>query len=174
MVIGTYIHEQLLLSKSIPAGEGLFAIDIIDQGSGTFELQHFGIAEEYALFSVDPGIEFSPLFASQHIALVSNNGTDPGSAILNFTLFQSKYFAYWDDRSFGEGPTRDDNYGWAEITWKGDGLVILESVTAIGGGIIVGTTTQIPEPSTIPLLGGGSLAIYLLRSKRNRTGRINR
>lgn len=161
-------YDLLLLSKSIPAGDGAFAIAIFDQGSGAHKFEYWSIAEEIAFYDSSYGTEFTPLLASQLTPLVSNTGEGPNSSIINFTFGQSKYFSYWDARSpFGTSPNSDDNFGWVELKWTGSNLEVLGSATAIDGGIIVGTTTQIPEPSTMVLLGGGSLAIYLFRSKRN-------
>ena len=143
----------LTLTQSIPPGQGLFAIEIVDQGFGFFQFHFAGIAQEYALFDAVPGLEFTPAYASQNTPLVSNNPVHPGSALLNFAPGESKYFAYWDDRGpFGGGPVSDDNYGWVRLTRDPLGLVASESVTALGGGIIVGTDIQIPEPGRVVLL----------------------
>ena len=69
-----------------------------------------------------------------------------------FTLDQSKYFGYWDDRLNGDTPDRNDNYGWVLLTRTASGLVASSGATAIGGGIIVGTTTQVPESASTILI----------------------
>lgn len=150
------------LTQSVSPGGGLFAVSITNQGSGTYELQYAGIAEEYALFTATSGEMFTPSFVQTNTPFVSNNGNDPGSGVLTFDLDESKYLAYWDDRTFGSNesgyriPNASDNYGWAILYWDGIELSVTESATALGGGIIVGTTTQIPEPSTcwIAVIGG--------------------
>ena len=155
--------DGLFLTASIPPGRGLFAIEIVDQGAGNFQFNFAGIAEEYALFSASPGTTLDPSFVSLNSPLVSNNGIDPGSAVVNFFPGQSIYFGYWDDRTFGGHPDVGDNYGWARLTRTVLGLEVSESVTAIGDGIIVGTTTQVPEPSRGLLISLGIGVIMLRR-----------
>lgn len=171
-IIDDYADYDLLhLSKSVPAGEGAFAIAIYDRGSGAYDFDYWSIAEEIAFYESSYGTAFVPALAAQLTPLVSNNGTDPGSSTLNFLPNQSRYFSYWDKRSAADSPNSDDHFGWVEMRWTGSDLEVLASATASEGGIVVGTTTQIPEPSTMALLGGGGLAIYLFRSKRNKSGR---
>jgi len=159
----------LMLTNSINPSEGrngLFAIEITDGGGSQFTFSYAGVAEEFALYSINPRDSVDPSFAASTIPLVSNNGTDPGSSVQTFSLFQSRYFAYWDDRFTGAHsiPDLSDNYGWVLLTRTASGLQVSSSATAIGGGIIAGTFTQIPEPSMggLALLGLG-LSIILRR-----------
>lgn len=151
--------QFLTLTNSINYNEGrygLFAINISTASASQFTFSYSGIAEEYALYSVTPGIAITPDFATSTTRLVSNNGVDPGSSVQTFSVFQSRMFGYWDDRTgSGNLPSVNDNYGWVVITRTGSGLQVSSSATAIGGGIIAGTLTQIPEPSisTLALLG---------------------
>jgi hypothetical protein len=146
--------NQLTLTQSIPPGMGLFAIGIEDLGRGNYRFSYSAIAEFYSLHNATFGLAFTPAYVNGHIPLVSNDGINPGTAVLNFLPDESKYFAYWDDRTLSPFNTAlsNDNYGWVRITRTGSALVASESVTAIGGGIRVGTSTQIPEPSAISLL----------------------
>jgi hypothetical protein len=107
------------------------------------------ISEEYALYTVGPGTVIDPAFATATTPLVSNNGIDPGSSVQLFDLGESRIFGYWVDRQSGaiRTPDIDDNYGWVVLTCTGSGLQVSSSATALGGGIIAGTLTQVPEPS---------------------------
>jgi hypothetical protein len=144
---------QLTLTQSIPPGMGLFAINIEDLGSGDYRFSYAAIAEFYSLHNATFGLSFSANYVAANLPLVSNSPTGPFFSILNFAPNESKYLAYWDDRTpFDNTPGANDNYGWVRVTRTGNALVASESVTAIGGGIQVGTSTQIPEPSAMALL----------------------
>ena len=144
---------QLTLTQSIPPGMGLFAITIEDLGSGDYRFGYSAIAEFYSLHNATFGLSFTPNYVAANLPLVSNSPTGPFFSILNFSPNESRYLAYWDDRTpFNNTPGANDNYGWVRVTRTGNALVASESVTAIGGGIRVGTSTQIPEPSAMALL----------------------
>jgi MYXO-CTERM domain-containing protein len=163
-------EDALVLTQSIPPGQGLFAITIMDQGAGDFLFAFGGIAEEYALFDAVAGLDLLPGLVSLTTPLVSNNGSDPGSALVNFALGETKYFGYWDDRTFEGTPDAGDNYGWVRLTREAGGLVVSEGATAVGGGIRVGTAMQIPEPSRglLALIGFGAVVV---RRRRHGDGK---
>ena len=152
-------NQFLTLTQSIPPGQGLFAISIEPLGSSQFRFSYAGIAEEYGLYAVSFGTAFDPAFALSMVPLVSNNGIDPGSSVQLFNLGQSIYFGYWDDRNFDSVPDSNDNYGWVLITRDAAGLVASSSATAIGGGIVVGSTVQIPEPASAALISFGAILL---------------
>ena len=90
--------------------------------------------------------------------------------MVSFSLNETKYFAHWADVFPGgmpEDPDDSDNYGWVSMTHTLSGLIISDSATAEGGGIIVGTYTQVPEPATVLLFGLGGVGAWLLRRNRN-------
>jgi hypothetical protein len=158
-------YPSLTLTNSVNPSEGrfgLFAIIIVSPGESQFTFSYWGIAEEYALYATTPGVVIDPAFADATTPLVSNNGLDPGSSDQWFDAGESRYFAYWDDRPlYGNGiPDVNDNYGWVLLTYNGFGFQVSSSATAIGGGIITGTLTQVPEPSVnaLALLGISLLA----------------
>lgn len=92
--------------------------------------------------------------------LVGNN--DVFDSVSNFTIEDgdSSYFSIFFTLSESEGR----HYGWIEIENNGGVLTSLGSAFTDGDGIIVGTTTVIPEPSTTLLCSLVSLS--LLRRKR--------
>ena len=106
--------QYLTLTKSIPSGAGLFAIQITPLSVSEFAFSFAGIAEEYALFAVVSGVVIDPAFVTSTTPIVSNNGIDPGNSLQVFSFNQSKLFGYWDDRPlYGNGaPDSADNYGW--------------------------------------------------------------
>lgn len=159
-------HVFLSLSQSIPSGQGLFAIDIETVDPSQYLFSFAGIAEYYKFFEVAPGVSIDPTFVLQNSPIVSNDN-NPGSNTQTFALNQSKYFGYWDDRLNGNAPDSNDNYGWVLLTRTSSGLVASSGATAIGGGIIVGTTNQIPEPTSTVLIALGFLSISKRCASRN-------
>lgn len=155
----------LPLSQS-DANGGVFLIDIETVTSSQYLFSYGGILERYELFLVASGTRFDPAFVLQNSPIVSNDN-NPGSNTQIFALNQSKYFAYWDDRLNGGTPDSNDNYGWVLLTRTASGLAASSSATAIGGGIIAGTTTQVPEPASTMLMAFGSLLIFSRRVFRN-------
>jgi len=159
-------HVFLILSQSIPDGQGAFIIDIETVTSSQYLFSYAGIAEYYKLFTMNPGTRLDAEFVLQNAPIVSNDN-NPGSSSQTFsTLNQSKYFGYWDDRLNGGTPDSNDNYGWVQLTRTASGLVATSSATAIGGGIIVGTTTQVPEPTPTMLVAFGTLLVFVRRTIR--------
>jgi hypothetical protein len=58
-------------------------------------------------------------------------------------------------------------YGWAELVYSSSGLNVLDSaMTASQSGIIAGTTTLLPEPSSNSILLSGIIGIALLYRHR--------
>ena len=157
-------EQSLIFSSSF----ALFSIRVDAISASSFEFHPSSIAEEIGLFNVTLGTVFGPEFALANGPIVSNDGTDPRTSTQVFTLNQSKYFGYWDDGLNGNSPDSSDHYGWVKITRTASGLEASSSATAIGGGIIVGTTNQIPEPSASLLLAfllGVSLARRVTRQR---------
>lgn len=160
--------QYLTLTNSLQGRNGLFAIGITSNGGSEFTFSYLGIAEIYALYDVSPGVVIDPVFAAASTPLVSNDGVLPGSSVQTFLPGQSRYYGYWDDRPFDSGiiygiPDVADNYGWVRITRTVSGLQVSGSATALGHGIIAGTFTQVPEPSTglLLFLGLGFFALRL-------------
>ncbi len=155
-------YTSTVLLSLTDAPDSALGVLVGDLGSGDFEFTTGLIALDYRLFSATPGLDFSPSNAEDvGSALV------PGSSVQHFSINETKYFAYWADK-FPSDPQPDsgDYYGWVSLTYGGSELVISDSATAAGGGIIVGTYTQIPEPSSVLLLIVGAIGLW----RRMRSG----
>jgi hypothetical protein len=162
------VHDAKLITGDFPYPttmlitinmDGGLGVNLNDLGAGRYEFNDGGLGL-YSLFAATPYSEFTPLQAGNR-----TNALVPGTSTQLFSLNQTKQYAYWEDNVFsgGFGPDSHDNYGWVSLTRTVSGLVITDSATAIGGGIIVGTYTQIPEPATILLFGLGGIGAWLLR-----------
>ena len=72
---------------------------------------------------------------------------------------------YFDSNQ--QGQFAQARYGWAELVYTSSGLNLLDSaMTASQFGIIAGTTTVLPEPSSARILLSGIIGIALLRRRR--------
>lgn len=154
---------------------GLFALQVTTLGVGQYRFNYYGIAELYSVHSASLGLAFTPDYVSGDTPLLNNNN-NPGQFDISLTLGQSMYFAYWDNALYLPnspqpgapglpGPDAYDAYGWFRLTRQGAGLAISGSATAMGGGIIVGTTTVVPEPASLALCSVALLG-WLFRSRR--------
>jgi len=161
---------ELSLSQSIPSGQGALIITFSDLGGGTFGFNLisniYSIAEEFRLYPTPLGAIFGADYVLNTPSLFSNSSPSNWSILI--PLNSSVTLGYWDDRTFTPStPTSDDLYGWVTLTNSSSGLVASSGATALGGGIVVGTISQIPEPTTIGLLGSGTA--LLLQRNRNQT-----
>ena len=156
----------LVLAQSIPPGQGLFAISIIAAGNNDFEFNYSGIAEYYALYAAVSGTALTPAYAQNTTPLVANYAPGPFSSTINIPVDSSIFLGYWDDRDLEDVPSANDSYGWIELMNTTDGLTIWDGATAIGGGIYVGTYSQIPEPSTLILMCTGAASLVWKRRRR--------
>lgn len=165
---GTFSDYVIYLTLSIPPGQGLFAIQIYDRGNGEFMFGYGGIAESYALYTAVSGMALTPAYAQNHAPLISNYQPEHFYATVDLPLDHTLLFGYWDDRVFDGIPTESDNYGWFQLQNTADGLSIWGGATAIGGGIYVGTYTQIPEPSLTALFCTGAAALIFQTRRKAR------
>jgi hypothetical protein len=145
----------LTLTKSIPSGQGLFAIQISSISSSEFYFHFWGIAEDYKLFVVDQGVLFESNYVLSNTPRISNVG-EPIDNLQDFSMNQVKYFGYWDDRQeFNHEPDSSDNYGWVSLIRSANGLEVQSGATSIGRGIFVGSLTQVPLPFPAGLFVSG-------------------
>jgi len=159
-------NKMLTLTQSIPPGQGFFGIEVQQIGATRLRFSCPGVAETYALYPVEQFATFDPAYAQSHTPLVSNDPKYPLTGDFVFDTLPYAYFGYWDERFGGPaGPDPADNYGWVALQDDTDGLRIRSGATAIGGGILVGSNGQVPEPSPA-LLAPLAIAAALLCTRR--------
>ena len=140
-----------------------FSIGISALGNNEFLFTCLGIAELYSLHVVTSDLYYDPVYVGNTTPFIYNWDTPTNS--ISIELYESVLFGYWDDKERFEvedrTPAVNDSYGWFELQNSDSGLVIIDGATAVGGGIIAGTYTQIPEPSTIALLLVGTFGLLI-------------
>ena len=160
-----YTWSRVLVAPT--TNPSYLGVQIGGLGSGDYEFSTGLIAGSYSLYSATAGADFT---STQ--ALAWDNELIPPSTI-NFGVGETKLFALWADvdGTIKNQSDSGDDYGWAALTYTGTELTIAGSATATGGGIVVGTYTQIPEPSSILLLTIGSGGILFYRRAKHRQQR---
>jgi len=140
-----------------------FSIGISALGNNEFLFTCLGIAELYSLHVVTSDLYYDPVYAGSNTPFVYNWDTSTNS--ISIEPYESVIFGYWDDKERFEvedrTPAVNDSYGWFELQNTDSGLEIIDGATAVGGGIIAGTYTQIPEPSTIALFLAGTFSLLI-------------
>ncbi len=158
-----WLTFQSMLSSS---GEGFFAFGLKQTSPGSFAIFSRGIAERYGLYEAAPGDVLDAAFVASHTPIVANFGNRP-PVTLTFQQGETKLFAFWDA---GFGP-RAETYGWVNLTWTGSGLSVSSSARAVGSGIIVATTTPVPEPaSALLFLLGGAMCLIVRQRRQSALG----
>ncbi|VGO19837.1 PEP-CTERM sorting domain-containing protein [Pontiella sulfatireligans] len=166
--------SSVLLVAPTPNRQTGLGVQIGDLGAGNYEFSAGLIAFNYHIFLSSPGVEFTPSSAEDW-----ENALDTGFNTVTFSMNETKYFSCWADM-FGspkpDEPDSSDDYGWVSLTYTGTGLAISDSATATSGGIIVGTDTQIPEPSSVLLItiGSGGILFYRRAKRRQQEQHISR
>lgn len=119
-----------------------------------------GIGETW--YSVTNGTVFAPSTRSTLTIFASNLETPPYPEQLQLSVGQDFYLAVWLQEP-------QDRYGWAHLKLTSSSTLTLlgSAIEDTGSGIIVGTTTVVPEPSSFCLTALASI-LLLLRSRSRR------
>jgi hypothetical protein len=95
-----------------------------------------------------------------------NHAIAQSHTLNGYQLILDQPFLIGMDLTFlnGLGTISAERFGWARLEYTAAGLQVLDQATALGGnGIIAGTTTVLREPSTLSLIGVGTVALVVLR-----------
>lgn len=165
------------LTKSIPISQGAFGFAFDFAGETAFRANGMGhwatIAEVFALFLVTEGTVIDADYVANHQPFLTNAVAMTFS--FEIPLGGDVLVAYWDDRQlYSDNPLHNipdpsDSFGWARLSNISGILVLTESATALGDGIVAGSTVPIPEPSSWHLiLGSLALCTLLAFSRQSR------
>lgn len=163
LVFDRQFHLTQTAFPGRPGFSGLFLLEVTTAGSTQFTFSPRGIAEDYKLHTVAAGDLYTLAYVNSNQSFASN--TDASDGVLTLGLGESSYIAYWDDIGNQLGAIDDSGlFGWARLENIGGELSVTASATALGGGIIVGSLQQIPEPSAA-LLAFSGLALAFIRRR---------
>lgn len=177
IITGPYSLPTLDLTKSIPSGKGWFGVELQTFDSTTYDFRAIAIAERYRMFAAQPGDLVDITFVENTLPLVTNQwGITVSDAPQVFQPNETKYYAYWDDRSqfdSAEGNnnrgtvTPTDSFGWLALTRMGTVLVVTGGATSVGAPIRVGSfVAEVPEPGAWTLAGLGLVGLAVSRLRR--------
>ena len=137
----------------VPFGGGAYLLVSIEYDQVTSPNHAVLHAETYTVgvghrwYESWQGCWFDAPYAASTVPFASNHG-DYFEGSMQIMPFQPFYLAY----ALGEIEERSE-FGWAMFMYDMDDLLLLDSAQEDQGvGIIVGTTTALPEPSTIGML----------------------
>jgi len=143
-----------------------------DYSAGSIESVNWNVDEESDWYVVEFGEEFSTatIAANEHpVIFTTDNARGPVSVGgTDFYLGVSTGIGLKPNSDPAIYDPNRDVFGWVHLRDNGGNLEFISSAMAYGGeGIIVGTTTAIPEPAT----GTGILLLFvaasLSRSRRS-------
>jgi len=128
------------------------------------------VGSPHSWYVVSQGTAFDPTWISTATPFASVPAGQPTSfngslPLTNGTVF---FMGFWLDT--GDNiPGAGDGFGWAKIQYTtSSGLVLLDTaVENSGHGIIVGTTTVVPEPSLHLLTAMGAAGLLFKRKRRD-------
>jgi hypothetical protein len=146
---------------------GLFSVTVQPAGNDTFRFGYRGIAELYHVYAAEPGDIIDAPFLDTALNVIDNLG--PSSNVHPLQTIRSgetRYFALWDAiKGFSTSPKPEDRYGWFALHNQGGVLSLTGSATTFGYGLVVGSTTQVPE---LPAVWMGALGLAAVGSVRRR------
>ena len=147
-------------------GDGAIVSLTIDDN---FELRPtaYSVGIGHVWYSVTPGTVIDPAFATSAPAFV-NSFTGYLGGRIQLAVGQSFLLGFWLDANGNSTPGSGDRFGWASFTYQQSGIILNSSaIESTGAGIIAGTTTAVPEPSTAILLviGVTALICFLLKAR---------
>ena len=132
----------------------------------------YSVGIGHVWYSVTPGTAIDPAFAASAPAFV-NAFTGYLGGTIELGPGYTFLLGFWLDANGNGTPGLGDRFGWASFTYNQSTLHFNSSAIESNGiGIIAGTTTEVPEPSTLCLIFLGLAAVPYLLLRRRRPQRV--
>jgi hypothetical protein len=139
--------------------------------SNVLSATNYSVGIGHVWYSVQPGTILNTSWASTATPF-ANAITGDLSGRISLTLGQPFLLGFWLDATSNPAPAAGDRFGWAELMLTTSGLQLIRSATEPSGmGLVAGTTTVVPEPTTLGLAAVALLAFVLVRNCRSSMGR---
>ena len=130
------------------SGDGASILIAIDSNL-VLRPTNYSVGIGHVWYSVTPGTAIDSAFAASAPAF-ANAFTGDLSGRIQLSLGQTFLLGFWLDANGNSNPGSGDRFGWARFTYNSSGLSLVDSaIESTGTGIIAGTTTVVPEPSTV-------------------------
>ncbi len=147
-------------------GDGAIVSLSIDDN---FELRPtaYSVGIGHVWYSVMPGTIIDPAFTASAPPFV-NAFTGYLGGRIQLVVGQSFLLGFWLDANGNGMPGLGDRFGWASFTYSPSGIILISSaIESTGTGIIAGTTTAVPEPSTpiFLVMGFAALTSFVLKAR---------
>lgn len=143
-------------------GDGAILGLAID-GSLVLRPTSYSVGIGHVWYSVTPGTVIDPAFAMTAPAF-ANAFTGNLNGSIQLVPGQTYLLGFWLDANGNSIPGLGDRFGWASFTYNSSSLTLVgNAIESTGAGIIAGTTTAVPEPSSALLLLLGLVAMPAVR-----------
>jgi hypothetical protein len=152
---------------------GCFTSIVLQYDAGTLRSGVITLDEQSDWFHVRPGDVFSAatITAGQFPTILNrdplqNGEVEVGPGEFYLGVRTGLGYSYFDNGNYG--PPNRNAYGWVRLRPDNGVLTMVENVMSYNSrGIVVGTTTVVPEPASLATMGVGLLlAIWRLRLPR--------
>ena len=134
-------------------------------GLQTFTVTDVSLGIGFRVFVLSAGDQFTAQYVNTHPFLATNNMPAGMGNTFNVPIAGSTYLGFHVPDPNGTLGVEGERFSWVRITNSGTLQVAAEATSIGAGGIIVGTTTEVPEPATGMLMAGVAVLLVLCRRR---------